>query len=42
VIPLFTHQDIVVARPDTCGLDFDSTAGFLWNVENLGYGGLCQ
>jgi len=41
-IPLFTYQDIVVARPDICGLDFDPTAGFLWNVENLGYSGLCN
>jgi peptide/nickel transport system substrate-binding protein len=42
VVPLFTHQDIVLARPDICGLDFDPTAGFLWNVENLGYGDLCR
>jgi len=42
VIPLFTHQEILVARPDICGLDYDPTAGFLWNVENLGYGGLCN
>jgi peptide/nickel transport system substrate-binding protein len=41
-IPLFTNQDIVVARPDICGLDFDPTAGFLWNAENLGYGVLCN
>jgi peptide/nickel transport system substrate-binding protein len=42
VIPLFTHQDIVLARPDICGLDFDPTAGFLWNVENLAFGDLCK
>lgn len=42
VIPLFTHQEMVIARPDICGLDFDPTAGFIWNVENLGYGDLCK
>jgi peptide/nickel transport system substrate-binding protein len=42
VVPLFTHQDIVLARPDICGLDFDPTAGYIWNVENLGYGDLCK
>jgi peptide/nickel transport system substrate-binding protein len=42
VIPLFTHQEIVLARPDICGLDFDPTGGFIWNVENLGYGKLCK
>jgi peptide/nickel transport system substrate-binding protein len=42
VIPLFTHQEIVLARPDICGLDLDPTAGFIWNVENLGYGDLCK
>jgi peptide/nickel transport system substrate-binding protein len=41
-IPLFVHQDIVVARADICGLDFGPTDGFLWNVENLGYGALCN
>jgi ABC-type transport system substrate-binding protein len=42
VIPLFTYQDIVLARPDICGFEFDPTAGFLWNIENLGYGSLCK
>lgn len=41
-IPLFTHQEILLARPDICGLDFDPTAGFIWNAENLGYSNLCK
>jgi peptide/nickel transport system substrate-binding protein len=41
VIPLFTHQQVIAARSDLCGLAFDSTAGLLWNVENLAYGEYC-
>jgi ABC-type transport system substrate-binding protein len=42
VIPLFTYQNIILARPDICGLEFDPTAEFSWNLENLGYGELCK
>ncbi|TES91716.1 MAG: hypothetical protein E3J88_02055 [Anaerolineales bacterium] len=42
IIPLFTYQNIVLARPDICGLEFDPTDGFSWNLENLGYGQLCK
>lgn len=41
VIPLFTHQQLVAARPDLCGLAFDATAGLLWNVEELAFGEYC-
>lgn len=41
-IPLFTRQQAVVARPDLCGLAFDSTGGLTWNVEQLAYGEYCQ
>ena len=41
VIPLFTEMDFVVGRADLCGLDFDDTAGFMWNVESLGFGENC-
>lgn len=41
VIPLFTHQQFIIARPDLCGLDFDPTAGMLWNIEEIGWGGAC-
>lgn len=41
-IPLFTRQQAVVARPDLCGLTFDSTGGLTWNVESLAYGEYCQ
>lgn len=41
VIPLFAYQEVAVARPDICGFDFDPTAGFAWNIENLAYGEFC-
>ena len=41
-IPLFTYQNIILTRPDICGLEFDPTAGFSWNLEKLGYGELCK
>ncbi len=41
VLPLFTFQQVTLARPDLCGLQLDPTAGFLWNVENIGYGQVC-
>jgi peptide/nickel transport system substrate-binding protein len=40
-IPLFVHQQAVVARPDLCGLDYNATTGLLWNVEKLAYGQYC-
>lgn len=41
VIPLFADVAIVAGRADLCGLDFDDTAGAIWNVESLGFGEYC-
>lgn len=40
-IPFFAYQQAALARPDICGLQFDPTAGMLWNIENLAYGSIC-
>jgi peptide/nickel transport system substrate-binding protein len=41
VIPFFTYQHATLARPDICGLQFDPTAGMLWNIENIAFGAAC-
>ncbi len=40
-IPFFTYQQAALARPDICGLQFDSTGGMLWNIENIAFGDAC-
>jgi len=42
VIPLFTYQNVIAARPDICGLQNAPISGAFWNIESLGYGEVCQ
>ena len=41
VIPLYSYQQVVVARADLCGLQLDPTGGFLWDIEHIAYGADC-
>jgi peptide/nickel transport system substrate-binding protein len=41
VIPLFSYQQAALARPDICGFELDATAGLLWNIEQIAFGGDC-
>lgn len=41
-IPLYTHLDVLVTRPDMCGIVTDgSSRNALWNLESIDYGENC-
>ena len=43
VIPLYLRLKLAATRPDMCGFIMDPTANSeMWNVEEFGYGVLCQ
>jgi peptide/nickel transport system substrate-binding protein len=43
VMPLYLHNQILVVRPDFCGLDLDpSVRDSFWNLERFNFGSNCE